>query len=463
MSLFTQHAIDSESEADTYQTSLAFLSKHPLQMLLLRIGDMIQLMQILEKDPLQFLNQNVLHSLTPATAITFVKGETAKNSLISQLFHSICSSNDANNTRSLEYLETVMQNEISDACDELLTIASCGKNVISTAIDHNKSIASCVKTCYDTATFEMSNIELAFAERSLKKLNELAEKMSTNGKERRCEKDSRNQRSTQNETPTIKALEEQLAIEADRLFRHKSAHQLLCSCLELEQNFPIGELSEDIRKSITSSLELFSISSSGSHSNFLLLDGSGDLTVEIDGEMIKTVGFSAKEGGPTIEFLQAIFLGRMDIASDEAFYPAPIRDCVKSSLTHHDIFVDSSCLLSRIDSLLKAVKRLEKEFLCSVDLAQNESVELSFSTQQSGEVIKVVFVFESLLSDTWSVTTVPSIVKVSIISTENDRSQLSNLLEIKSNDMLKFASHSDPTLLQRIVNVTLMGRPRFSD
>ena len=457
MSLFTQHTIDSESEADTFQTSLAFLSNQPLQMLLLRIGDMIQMMQALDKDSLQFLNENVLHSLTPATALAFVKGQKDRDSLSSQLFHSIFSTNNVNDIRSLKFFETILQNEISNACDNQSMFAPSAKNNTSAAIDHNESIASCVKTCYDNATYEMSNIELAIVERSLKKLNELlAEKVQV--KERGHETVSRKQRSIQNETSTIRALEKQLAIETDRLVRYKCAHQILCSSLELEQNFPIGELSEDIRKSVTSSLELFSFSSSGSHSNFLLLDGSADVTVEIDDDMIKTIGFSVKEGGSAIKFLQAIFLGRMDTATNEVCYPAPIRDCVKSSITHQDIFVDSSCILSRIDSLLKAVKSLENEFSCSVDSAQNnESVELSFSAQQNEEVIKVVFVFESLLTDMWSVTTVPSDVKVSIFSVENDRSQLSILLEQKSHDMLKFASHSDPTLLNRIVNTTMMG------
>jgi hypothetical protein len=119
--------------------------------------------------------------------------------------------------------------------------------------------------------------------------------------------------------------------------------------------------------------------------------------------------------------------------------------------------MDASGLYFRIDLLLKSVRSLETKFLCHVDSEPNGSVYLSFSAHADGDIIKVNFEFESLLTEEWNVTTVPNDVKVDVISAEHDWDHLSEILERKAKYTLYSASSIDHTLLQRIVNGVIIG------
>jgi hypothetical protein len=258
----------------------------------------------------------------------------------------------------------------------------------------------------------------------------------------------------------IKALEEKLAVETNRLVSFKRAQQILDYNLELERNNPIGVLFDEVRCSISSSLEPFS----PSYFSFILLDGSAEVTVEIDGpQMFKAIGgLSIKDGGTAVKLLQAFLLGSIDAATNEVTYPKPIRQCVLSGLLQYgdlqDVFREISHLLSRIDSLLKCVKHLETEFSCTLDSESNGDVNLAFSSHEDGEVIKVEIIFRSLLLDTWNVTTLPSNVNVSIISAENQRDQLSSMLQQRTRDMLHdSATCTDPTFLKKVVYGVMSG------
>ena len=158
-----------------------------------------------------------------------------------------------------------------------------------------------------------------------------------------------------------------------------------------------------------------------------------------------------------MKLIQSILLGTVDVATDEVTYPTPIRDCVSSSIIPEDqnlcdAFREASKLFSRMDSLLKSVKCLEAEYLCTIDAVSGGDVHLAFSSHQEGEVIKIDFVFASLLTDTWTVTSVPNDVRVSICTAEGNRDELCAQLQQQANGMLNSACHIDPIVLNRVVD-----------
>lgn len=455
MSLFTQHTIDSDSNIDNFEQHLLVLSSQPLQMLHLRIGDMAQLMTALQKDPLTFLNENVLHNLTPATSLKLTTDLEQGPTLFSQLF-----TDDETNIRCIGSLESILQKELAIAFDKQNILRSFGKSEAATAIDCDETIASCVQASHEAATHEWSKIEFAIVEHSLNKLKEQAE--DKDGEIISTAAPSKHKQCTQDELAKIKILEEELATETNRLVYYQQAQQTLRCSLEIERYNPITGLSEEIRKNTASCFELFEDSQTDYY--FPLLDGSAEVTMNVDisSEDIKAMGLSIKDGGSAMKILQAIFLGRIDTAIDKVQYPVSIRDCVSSRVLSSenenlcDAFSKASTLLSRVDSFLKSVKRLESECLCTVDSQSNGNVHLAFSAHREGEVIKVDFVFASMLADDWAPTTFPSDVKVSIVSSECIRDKFCAQLQHKMHDMLHSASPIDPSLLNRIVNAAML-------
>jgi hypothetical protein len=463
MSLFTQHTIDNDSsDADTFQQHLSILSSNPLQMLQLRIGDMIHLMQAVKKDPLQFLNGSILHRLTPATALALITGYEETNSLLPQLFESISPKDDERKVRSFGCLESIIQNEVSDACDNENIICSIEKSEATTAIDQEETIASCVQASHDIATHEWSKIELAIAQHVLTKLKELTETVDESSNHKNVAPASAEPNiQIQEETAKIKALEEELATETNRLTKCKRTHQILRSSLDIERYNPIIGLSEEIRKNTVPCFELFE--DSLTYFTFSLLDGSGEVTMNIDHEtqQMGAMGFSINDDSPAMKLLQAILLGRIDVAPNNVQYPTPVRDCVVSSLlveNQHlsDSFREASSMFSRVDSLLKAVKCLESECLCTVDSDPDGSAHLTFTVHRRGKLIKVDFRFESLFTDSWSITTVPNDVAVSIVS-DDDREDLCSRLQKEARHVLNSASYIDPLLVQRTVKSVMSG------
>ena len=458
MTLFTQHTIDSESELDLQQ-HLAILSNHPLQMLHLRVGDMEKLSTVLDKDPLKFLNEGVLHDLTPSTALALVKGKDENNNLFSHLLKSTFSTNNVDIIRSLWCLESLLQQEVVTACCDQSLLASFGKSQAVAVIDDDETISSCVKTCHDTASHEWAKIELSIMKNTLNKLQDLAEMIDRGKTKQVAAAPCRLSKPLQNEMSKIKALEEELAQKSNHLASLKRAQKVLSCSLELEHNYPIVSFSEDIRSIISPGLEPFTQGFSGSDFSFTLLDGSAEVTMVIDSDEVKMMGFSVKDECSSTKLLQAIFLGTVD-TGNEIPYPMPIRSCVISSQLLldeplNDKFMAFSCLFSRIDSLLKSVKSLETDFLCSVDSKANDTI-LSFSASQDGDVVKVDFVFDSLLTDTWNITTIPTFVEVSILSDE-DTDDLCAIMQHNINAMLGSANLYDPWFLVQILHTTMAG------
>ena len=449
MSSFSQHTIDSRNDADIFQHHLSILSNHPLQMLHLQIGDMLVMLQAGTKDFITFLDEDIFHSLTPSTYLALIKGQDDKKYLFPELFTSIASWNDLHN---IESFQSILGNEIASACSDKFLFSSTEKIQLATSlIKEEQVIASCVKKCYDNAAFEWSNIELAMANEAAIKFEELVKQ---NKKDIEAKKQapvkSKTKQLVQDEVSLIKSLEEELVGEINRLASFEREQQILRSNLELERYSPIVMLSEEIRSSIHR-LEPFDAASGF---NIPLLDRAAEVTIEIDGERIIEIGFSIKGEGISIQLLQALLLGQIDTATDIS-YPIPIRKSLSSRLMDNQClksaFRDAFTLLSRVDSLVACVKSLETEFMCTMSSEANGDVTIAFSAHQGGRVIKVGFVFESLLASTWHVATVPADVKVSIVSAENDQDNISESLQQKAYTILKSAGASDPILLKRVV------------
>lgn len=427
-----------------------------MQMLHLRIGDMAQLMEAMQKDPLTFLNENVLHSLTPATALEIIKYQKDEHSLYDQLLELVFSADDANNIRSVGSLESILLH-MAKSLDDHNVLRSYGKSEANTDIDHEETIASCVNLSHETATHEWSKIERDVAQHALTKLRELVDGAQENAKQHTISAASKSKELIQGELAKIKVLEDELAKETSRLTSYKRAQQILRSSLEIERCNPITGLSEEVRKSTVPCFEL--IDNSLTDCTFPLLDGSAEVTMNIDIglQQMNAIGFSIKDGGSAMKLIQSILLGTVDVATDEVTYPTPIRDCVSSSIIPEDqnlcdAFREASKLFSRMDSLLKSVKCLEAEYLCTIDAVSGGDVHLAFSSHQEGEVIKVDFVFASMLTDTWTVTSVPNDVRVSICTAEGNRDELCAQLQQQANDMLNSSCHIDPIVLNRVVD-----------
>lgn len=465
MSLFTHHTIDDESNAYGFERQLSILSNHPLQMFYLRIGDMIKMMSALQKDSVTFLNEDVLRNLTPSTALSLGMNREDNSSLSSGdslWLQSILFPDIGRRIRSIGCFESLLLNGVIEVASDRSSLSFFETKSTSRTGDTAQTIFSCVKTCHDTATMEWSNVELHIAERTLSIFQESVAKTNAEGENKVMDVSAKEKPAVRDETEKIRALEKELAVEVDRLEQLMRAHRILSSSLERERCSPIVALSEAVRKHISPTLEPFE-PFNGSDFDFSLLDGSAEITVTIDvmNEEVEAIGFSSKDGGASIKLLQAIVMGSIDTGVNMALGPFPIRSCVSSLILQaqsaSEIFMDASGLFFRIDLLLKSVRSLETEFLCHVDSEPNGNVYLAFSAHADGDIIKVNFEFESLLTEQWNLTTVPNDVKVAVISAEHDWDHLSEILERKAKYSLHSASSIDHTLLQRIVHDVIIG------
>ena len=277
-----------------------------------------------------------------------------------------------------------------------------------------------------------------------------------------------------NETSKIKSLEDQLALEVDRLQQIKRVKQLFDAHLDMERHSPISGLTEEIRTSITPSPSMTpTMMDNATGFTYSLLDGAAEIVMkiplddeEVDGNsnsdsMSIELGCFIKDGGASIQLLQAILLGSLDMKVDESLGPFPLRQSLSKIILENDsreeLFLQMSHIISRIDALVRSVRELESsQGFCSVKTTANGDVSLSISMSHEGTVVQIVFLFDNLLGNDWCVTTVPNSIKVSIVSSserEDNLSLLKSQLQETAQSMLGGSSSSknvDPILLRRI-------------
>jgi hypothetical protein len=309
-------------------------------------------------------------------------------------------------------------------------------------------------------------------------VNELAESTGSRPHKRRA------QSTIEDLSSKISSLEDQLAVEVDRLERLMRAKKILDAHLHVERFSPISALNEEIRTSISPSP--IAVGNGLSQFSFSLLNGSAEIVIEIsldddEGEdtsvcssgikiptktKVLELGCFIKDGGSSIELLQAIILGKLEMNDDEYLGPYSLRESLSSFIceapsSREEIIHQSSLIFSRIDALVRSVRELEVDgSICNViENGADVTLSISMPHEYDTRFVQIDFVFINLLDDAWSIENiVPDDVKVSIVSSEGgeDSSLLRHHMQQKAQSMILgesiSASSADPILLRRICN-----------
>ena len=267
----------------------------------------------------------------------------------------------------------------------------------------------------------------------------------------------------QDEESQIKILDEQLTEEVNRLDEAKRAKRVFDAHLENARNSPVSVLYEETQCDILPVPRYRPETGNESEWKYSLLGDSaevhftfGDISASKPVEQLRC---HIRDGGASIKLLQALLLGNID--AYESSGPFPLRESLTTCILQQDGLDDQillmSFLFSRIDALVRSVRELETNSFCKVIQSpkSGDDVILSISMSHEGTVIQFWFLFEKLSSKDWQVKTVPSDVKVSIVSTTQDMSALGSQLQDNAQHILAGSSSSDPILMRTICGQVL--------
>ena len=490
----------------------------------MNIGDLIQWLHSStqqNKAPLAFLNEQLLRGLSPSSSLALIVDEIMNGSQPifsgdSKWLHSVLfDENGFGNKKSTTargIFESILSDEIKEMVSNKRSSAQSSSSPVQSDVDLH-TIATCIQQYYTTSCLDWSSLEVDVAARALAKLQDWEKSKESTTEESKEFVDTCSQKllklvtrvCTENEasalpsstctkllklrkrkvqskindeTSKIKSLEDQLAIEVDRLQQIKRVKQLFDAHLHMERHSPISGLTEEIRTSITPSPSMTPTIMMDNATGFTysLLDGAAEIVMkiplddeEVDGNnnsdsMSIELGCFIKDGGASIQLLQAILLGSLEMKVDESLGPFPLRQSLSNIILENDnredLFLQMSHSISRIDALVRSVRELEtSQGFCSVKTTTNGDVSLSLSMTlegHEGTVIQIVFLFVNLLGNDWCATTVPNNINVSIVSPaerEGNLSLLKSQLQETAQSMLGGSSSSkdvDPILLRRI-------------
>ena len=524
MSLFTHHSLDETNGPNGSHAhlskQLAVLSAHPTKPFHMSIGDLIQWLHSStqkNKAPLAFLNEQLLRGLSPSSSLALLvdgimNGSQPMFSGESKWLQSVLFDRKSFGNKSTPAAQVIFESMLSDEIKEMVSNKSPPAQSSSSPVQSDvdlHTIATCIQQFYTISCLDWSSLEVDVAARALVKLQEWEKSKESTTEE--CnefvdtcsqkllkivtqvftENESdfampssstkllklrkrRVQSQIDNETSKIKSLEDQLALEVDRLQQIKRVKQLFDAHLDMERHSPISVLTEEIRTSITPSPSMTpTMMDNATGFTYSLLDGAAEIVMkiplddeEVDGNsnsdsMLIELGCFIKDGGASIQLLQAILLGSLDMKVDESLGPFPLRQSLSKIILENDsreeLFLQMSHIISRIDALVRSVRELESsQGFCSVKTTANGDVSFSISMSHEGTVVQIVFLFDNLLGNDWCVTTVPNSIKVSIVSSserEDNLSLLKSQLQETAQSMLGGSSSSknvDPILLRRI-------------
>ena len=527
MSLFTHHSLDETNGPNGSHAhlskQLAVLSAHPTKPFHMSIGDLIQWLHSStqkNKAPLAFLNEQLLRGLSPSSSLALLVDGIMNVSQPmfsgeSKWLHSVLFDRKSFGNKSTPAARGIFESMLSDEIKEMVSNKSPPAQSSSSPVQSDvdlHTIATCIQQFYAISCLGWSSLEVDVAARALVKLQEWEKSKESTTEECQefvdtCsqkllkivtqvftenESDSalpssstkllklrkrKVQSQIDNETSKIKSLEDQLALEVDRLQQIKRVKQLFDAHLDMERHSPISGLTEEIRTSITPSPSMTpTMMDNATGFTYSLLDGAAEIVMKIplddedvDGNsnsdsMSIELGCFIKDGGASIQLLQAILLGSLEMKVDESLGPFQLRQSLSKIIlendSREDLFLQMSHIISRIDALVRSVRELEtSQGFCSVKTTANGDVSLSISMSlegHEGTVVQIVFLFVNLLGNDWCVTTVPSNIKVSIVSSaerEDNLSLLKSQLQETAQSMLGGSSSSknvDPILLRRI-------------
>lgn len=435
---------------------------------------------------------------------------------------------DVTNNKSIHRrFESILLHEISELASHNLrrshdsTVSSSSSTTTMAEDVDLHTISTCIQRVYTRSCFDWSGMEADMASRALNKF-QACWTQSMKSETEECSKfvtscnmqlmeitaqlakadlsSSNNNKSKlrkvktqiEDEISTIKSLENQLALEISRLNQTKRLKRLLDVHMNIERYSPISALTEEIRNAVTYGP---TVTASASDFTFSVLDGAAEIVIKIalDGDSSEgeessmsmsccknnssssppttEVGCFIKDGGASIQLLQAFLLGNLQSStSDEnlVFGPYPLHDSLSKMIleneSREELFLQTSHVISRIDTLVRSVREIETsgQGFCTVNATPSGDVTLSVSASLDGHnedtVVQITFLFGNLLGDDWCVTTIPNNIKVSIVSSSveknQDYSSIKNELQEKAQAILLSGS-LDPLLLRRICGLVI--------
>jgi len=509
MSLFTHHSIDDTKASPNnsplhLSKQLSVLSAHPIMPYHTNISALIQLSQSStqhDKVPLTFMNEHLMRGVSPSTSLALIvhemtneKSETNQSMFCGNSeWLNLAFSNETKSKLAETSFESMLMHEIKEMTSNRITPTHSRPSSTMTDVDLH-TISSCIQQFHTMSCLDWSSMEIDAATRALSKSQEWAESM--NNKTEDCHKfvalyckklaetsalvaqltkpnatklklQKRKIKSQiESELSIVKNLENQLGVEVERLQQAKCVKRLFDAHLNTERHSPISALTEEIRTVITPT----PITVNASDFTFSLLDGAAEIVMKIeldDDEVDNTmteIGCFIKDGGASIQLLQAILMGNLQQKVDENLGPYQLRASLSKMIlesgSREELFLQMSHIVSRIDALVRSVRVLETtRGFCVVNATEDGNVTLSVSMSLEGHegvVVQTTFLFSNLLDEDWCVTTVPESVKVSVVSPVEgeDLSSVSNQLQEKAQSILLRAGSSrsscDPILLRRI-------------
>ena len=528
----------------TLDKQLLILSNHPMQSFHTSIFDLIQWScssTYVDTDIMTFL-MNVLSmkgGLSPSTIFDIIVYGIEQFRL---LF-----SGKSFGTILMEEIETMTTTTTTTTT----TSTSCLHPTATTEHDglkHNdadcQTISSSIQKYYQSACLDWSRLEMEITDRALIRLRSWAESIEMQIQEfdnvlsttiasytqlmnadsmtessifPRSRRGKNKSQTTQARIDTlcsnVLSLEDELAMEVNRLDQLIRTKQLFDARWDAERWSPISALYVEIRTSILLPSPIV-VGHGMTQFSFQLLDGSAEIVMEIlsDGDVkisnndddddvsvfsgssetnksmtakVSQLGYFIKDGGASMKLLKAILMGNDSdetMRVDNSFFgPYPLRTSLSSFIIgeagssnffRDEILHRSSLIVSRIDTLVRSVREVEVDcYMLCVDVdSSGTDVSLSISLSHESDielVLQINFLFDNLLHDSWSIMSLaPTNVHVSIISNSNDKVSQSSLLlgnqmQERAQRMIhakssSSSSTSDPILL-RMICVEMKG------
>lgn len=515
MSLFTHHSLNETTEekggADAYSlsTQLSIFSRHAMQPHHLSMTDLIQWIgssSISNKEDLfKFLKECLGRGLSLQTCLALITGDEKQASMFtgeSTCLESALCQDDQQERKGGEsnYTQLIFESMIVDEMSEICSrdLPSRSDDVLPTQLvdTDNLTLPACIREVYMNAALSWTRIELDFSIRALNRLQELSDSFqqenqncnsfvnkcceqligckplvenvlskSSCGASRRADAVRRRTRKrllesqVEEEIESLQLLEKELHDQVQRLNQCQATRQLLDANLELERSSPISALCEEIRSSLVPA----PVTHNASDFVYSLLDGSAEVVLKVEtpdetGNQSVDIGCFIKEGGASVQLLQAFLLGNMETRVNESVGPFTLRDILTSLIVdgggREALFVRTSHLLFRLDSLVQSVRDLETFCFCNVSACANSDVVLSITAQHQGCGVQLGFRFHNLLGASWQYVVVPTDVTVVIASPGGDSSELTSQLQAKASALLtESVARRDPGLVRRISNI----------
>lgn len=485
MGLFTKHSLEDETDGNLFCRQLSILSTHPKERFHTNMCDLVQWIAASGKSPLQFINDHVSKGMNLSTLLSLLD-ETNCSVNASMFCGNSPWMSSALTKDKVSFMERCFDFILRNLHKATNANSFCKERAKVTAYADVQTIASCLKTLEDVSSFSWSSsVELPVAEIALGQFESKSEDAIKEAREKLASLDDDLREATSmisqqlwtsqklkarkrkasskidDAIESIKRLENQLTRDMERLNSCKRAREIFTAHLDVERASPISAISEEIRTTIFPS----PVTHNGSDFTFSLLDGMAEvaMNVALDDETLTNIEigcFLKDDGAASISLLKAVLLGYTQLDSNQGHGPFPLRNnlrsiiipssCESMHVMMRDLFADATHMFFKIDNLVRTLNKLESEAMCAFecDLKGNATISTSLATGDDTS-LRVEFLFSKLLGHSWTLTTIPDDVIVTMAKGEIDATFLTSQLQQKAHDVLK-SEHRDPSLLQRI-------------